>query len=159
MQNYVIDPSSYRIDNTVYYRKEEAVERAAYSANILGRRIGIWEVVHKDINWPSVEPALRFWGYVNPDGSVVEGELPTTNPSFDADIATAASSKFIDFVRKIAEKYSGEISESKTASVVVTFADQGKAEKFVADIKGRGYTTKKVTKEIVQVFETQLSLR
>ena len=159
MRNFVIDPSSYRIDNTSYYSEEEAIERAAYSANILGRRIGIWSVSFKNPNWPSVESALQFYGYVNPDGSFVEGDLPTMDPPLDAMITTATASKFIDLVRKMSSKLGGEVAKAKGSSVVVSFSDGAKADKFVADMKGRGYTSKRVTKEIVQVFETQLSLR
>jgi len=78
---YVIDESSYRIDKTAFPTKEEAEQRAAEAARILGRAVNVYELLAGELHF-----AFRVLPDGNPDmnnpldtdhsGDVIKTESP-----------------------------------------------------------------------------------
>jgi len=141
MPSYVIDPSSYRIDRTKYYTEPEAIDKAAKSAKILGRRIGVWVVNKTNVSYPNVEPLIQFYGFVNPDGSFVQENLPTTKSQPGDDIVTAVNTNVMHEISLVAERHNGKVAVSKNLNVVVTFTNHKDLTSFNADMLMLGYRT------------------
>lgn len=123
---FVLDESSYRVDKTVFPTAEEAEQRAAEAARVLGRAINVYELLDQMLNF-----AFR----VLPDGSVEE-DNPLTDPATEnvAPTSPAVLGTVLDDVAEVLEQRSSldlaaevdafaEVITAPEASIMMTASD------------------------------------
>ncbi len=100
MATFVIDESSYRIDKTAFPSEEEAEQRAAEAARILGRSINVYELL---------EGELHFAFRVMPDGSTEKENPLITEPGDDTQVEAPNHAILgkLDILDEVAETLEG----------------------------------------------------
>lgn len=93
---YVLDESSYRIDKNTFPTSDEASDRAAETARILGRAITVYELTGGE---------LHFAFRVMPDGTIDEtNPLPENEPVEPASPAVLGRMELLDTIAETLER-------------------------------------------------------
>lgn len=93
---YVLDESSYRIDKNAFPTAEEAQDRAAEAARILGRPITVYELLNQ---------TLHFAFRVHPDGRKCErNPLPEHEPIEPTAPAVLGRRELFDTIAEVLEQ-------------------------------------------------------